>query len=51
MKRNGQKKLATYLERRARQIRRGLIGDARLLADLLLRAAVALRQSDLRKVS
>lgn len=36
-------KIATYLERRAKQIRRGLIGDARLLADLLLRAAVALR--------
>jgi hypothetical protein len=37
-------KLARYLLRASRRIRRGLIGDPRLLADLLERASVALRE-------
>ena len=39
-------KLAKYLEATARRIRRGLVGDTRILAALLDRAAVELRKRD-----
>ena len=45
------KKLATTLERRASQLRKGLVGDVRILAVMLDRAAAELRAAAaLRKV-
>lgn len=37
-------RLARYLETAARRLRRGLVGDVRIIAELLVRAAAELRK-------
>lgn len=44
MTKHPEKKLAAHLEATAKRLRRGLVGDVRIIAALLDRAAVALRK-------